>query len=83
MESIPAVIDLVRQGFGFAVLPRNAVTSTRWADEVQVRPIVAPVLMTSLSIATSTQRPTGPLMRRALEVIREVVRQEIQATENA
>jgi LysR family nitrogen assimilation transcriptional regulator len=83
IESIPAVIDLVRQGFGFAVLPRNAVTSTRWADEVQVRPIVAPVLMTSLSIATSTQRPTGPLMRKALAMIREVVRQEIQATESA
>jgi LysR family nitrogen assimilation transcriptional regulator len=83
IESIPSVIDLVRQGFGCAVLPLNAITSTRWADEVLVRPIVAPVLMTSLSIAVSTQRPTGPLMRKALEVIRDIVRQEIRPTETA
>ena len=28
IECIPAVIDLVRQGHGFAVLPLNAVKST-------------------------------------------------------
>jgi LysR family nitrogen assimilation transcriptional regulator len=83
IESIPAVIDLVRQGFGFAVLPLNAVTSTPWADEVVVRPIISPVLTTSLSMATSNQRPTGPLMRKALEVIRAIVRQEIRPLESA
>src|ERR1700726_2257658 len=53
IECIPAVIDLVRQGLGFAVLPLNAVKSTPWGDEVQVKPIVGPVLKTSLSIAMS------------------------------
>jgi len=83
IESIPAVIDLVRQGLGYAVLPMNAVQSTQWADDVLVKPIVAPVLKTSLSIATSAQRPTGPLMRKAIEVIREIVRQEIRPLEDA
>ncbi len=40
IECIPAVIDLVRQGHGFAVLPLNAVKSTPWGDEVLVKPIV-------------------------------------------
>jgi len=83
IESIPAVIDLVRQGFGFAVLPLNAVTSTPWVGEVLVRPIVSPVLTTSLSIVTSTQRPTGPLLRKALEVIRDIVRHEIRPAGDA
>jgi LysR family nitrogen assimilation transcriptional regulator len=83
IESIPSVIDLVRQGFGFAVLPRNSVTSTPWAGDVLVRPIIAPVLKTSLSIAVSAQRPTGPLMRKALDVIRDIVRQEIHPAEGA
>jgi LysR family transcriptional regulator, nitrogen assimilation regulatory protein len=82
IECIPAIIDLVRQGHGFGVLPLNAVKSTQWADEVQVKPILAPILKTSLSIATSAQRPKSPLMRKAIEVIRDIVRQEIRSAEN-
>src|SRR6202165_1886911 len=81
IECIPAVIDLVRQGHGFGVLPLNAVASTQWADEVQVKPILAPVLKTSLSIAISAQRPRGPLMRKAIDVIRDIVRQEIRSAQ--
>jgi LysR family nitrogen assimilation transcriptional regulator len=81
IECIPAVIDLVRLGFGFAVLPLNAVRSTPWGEEVQIKPIVAPVLKTSLSIAMSAQRPSSPLMRKAIEVIRDVVREEIHPAE--
>ena len=81
IECIPAVIDLVRQGHGFAVLPMNAVKSTQWADEVSVKPILSPVLKTSLSIATSTQRPQSPLVRKAIDVVREIVRQQIRSAE--
>jgi LysR family nitrogen assimilation transcriptional regulator len=81
IESIPAVIDLVRQGHGFGVLPLNAVKSTQWADEVIVKPIGSPILKISLSIATSAQRPRSPLVRKAIEVIRAIVRQEIHSSE--
>jgi LysR family transcriptional regulator, nitrogen assimilation regulatory protein len=77
IECIPAVIDLVRQGHGFGVLPMNAVKSTQWAGEVRALPIGNPPLTTSLSIATSAQRPRSPLMRKAIDVIRDIVRQEI------
>jgi hypothetical protein len=40
-------------------------------------PIGKPPLTTSLSIATSAQRPRSPLMRKAIDVIRDIVRQEI------
>jgi LysR family nitrogen assimilation transcriptional regulator len=81
IECIPAVIDLVRQGHGFGVLPLNAVKSTPWGEQVQVKPILAPILKTSLSIATSAQRPKSPLMRKAIDVIRDIVRQEIRSAE--
>jgi LysR family nitrogen assimilation transcriptional regulator len=83
IECIPAVIDLVRQGHGFGVLPLNAVRTTQWANEVLVRPIGSPVLKTSLSIATSAQRPRSPLMRKAIEVIRDIVRKEIHSSQIA
>ncbi len=81
IECIPAVIDLVRQGHGFAVLPFNAVNSTPWGNEVSVKPIVAPLLKTSLSLATSAHRPKSPLQRRAIDVIRDIVRREIRSPE--
>jgi len=82
IECIPAIIDLVRQGHGYAVLPLNAVKSTPWSDEVLVKPILAPILRTSLSIATSAQRPRSPLLRKAIDVVRDVVRQEIRSAED-
>ena len=81
IECIPAIIDLVRQAHGYAVLPMNAVKSTPWGDQVSVKPIIAPVLKTSLSIATSAQRPKSPLLRKSIDVVREVVRREIRPTE--
>jgi LysR family transcriptional regulator, nitrogen assimilation regulatory protein len=82
IECIPAIIDLVRQGHGYAVLPLNAVKSTPWSDQVLVKPILAPILRTSLTIATSAQRPRSPLLRKAIDVVRDVVRQEIRSTED-
>jgi LysR family nitrogen assimilation transcriptional regulator len=82
IECIPAIIDLVRQGHGYAVLPLNAVKSTPWSDEVLAKPILAPILKTSLSIATSAQRPRSPLLRKAIDVVRDVVRQEIRFAED-
>ncbi len=80
IECIPAVIDLVRQGHGYAVLPLNAVRASQWSTEVTVKSIGSPALTISLSIATSTQRPRSPLMRKAIEVIRDIVRQEINSS---
>jgi len=81
IECIPAIIDLVRQGHGFAVLPLNAVNSSEWAEEVLVKPIISPTLTTSLSIATSAQRPRSPLMRKAIDVVRDIVSHQIRSTE--
>ena len=83
IECIPAIIDLVRQGHGYAVLPWNAVQTTQWADAVRIVPIGDPVLTTPLSIATSTQRPQSPLMRKAVDVIRGIVRAEIRSSRPA
>jgi LysR family nitrogen assimilation transcriptional regulator len=80
---IPAVIDLVRQGHGFGVLPMNAVKASQWAAEVLAKPIGKPALKTSLSIATSSQRPKSSLMRKAVELIRDIVRREIRSSQPA
>jgi LysR family transcriptional regulator, nitrogen assimilation regulatory protein len=82
IECIPAIIDLVRQDLGYAVLPLNAVKSTQWSQQVLVKPILRPVLQTELSIATSAQRPKSPLLRKAVDIVREIVRREIHSTQD-
>lgn len=77
VECIPAIVDLVRQGHGFGVLSLNAVNSSPWVDHVLIKPILDPTLMFSLGIVTSTRRPKSPFMRKAVDLIRDVVHEEI------
>jgi len=79
IESIPAIIDLVRQGHGFAVLPINAVRSTPWSEEVLAKSILAPTLTISLSMVSSSLRPKSRFMRNAMNLVCDTVRKEIHS----
>ena len=83
IESIPAIIDLVRQGFGHAVLPINAVRSTPWSNEVLAKPILAPTLTISLSMVTTSLRPKSRFIRNAMKLVCDTVRNEIQSKQAA
>jgi LysR family nitrogen assimilation transcriptional regulator len=83
IESIPAIIDLVRQGLGFAVLPINAVRSTPWSEEVLAKPILAPTLTISLSMVTASLRPKSRFMRNAMNLVCDTVRKEIHSKQAA
>jgi LysR family nitrogen assimilation transcriptional regulator len=78
IESIPAILDLVRQGHGFGVLTRNAVRASQWGSQVSVRAIREPPLTVSLGLATSSQRPKSTLITKSIEVLRTVVQREIR-----
>jgi LysR family transcriptional regulator, nitrogen assimilation regulatory protein len=77
IESIAAIIELVAQGYGHAVLPMTAVHSSTWSESLVARPVVNPRLSTSLWIATAAQRPRGGILRKALPLIGDVVRREV------
>lgn len=83
IESIPAIIDLVRQGHGYAVLPINAVKSTPWSDTVSVKPILSPTLTISLSMVTSALRPKSRFMRNAMNLVGDTVRKQIHSKQGA
>jgi LysR family nitrogen assimilation transcriptional regulator len=78
IESIPAILDLVRQGHGFGVLTRNAVRASQWGSQVSVRAIREPPLTVSLGLATSSQRPKSTLITKSIEVLRTVVQREMR-----
>jgi LysR family nitrogen assimilation transcriptional regulator len=77
IESISAIIELVGQGYGHAVLPMAAVHSSTWSESLVARPVVSPKLSSSLWIATAAQRPRSAILRKAVQLIGDVVRREV------
>ncbi|HRP29209.1 MAG TPA: LysR substrate-binding domain-containing protein [Burkholderiaceae bacterium] len=73
IESVPAMLELVRHDALHAVLALNALKSSGAEDAFRARPIVEPGLKTTLWIATSAQRARGPLLERATALLRELL----------
>lgn len=71
IESVPAILDLVQRHPLHAVLSINAIAGSGQAERFRARPIVADrvPLAATLWIATSAQRPRGPLLEQALPLL--------------
>ena len=74
IDGVASVLDAVREGFGYTVLPMTSVRSYNADDAFSIRPIVRPKLMIQLSIVTSAQRPLTPLSRYVLELLPQTAR---------
>lgn len=73
VESVPAILDLVRQGHAHAVLALNAVRASGQESRFTARPIRRPKMSTTLWIATSAQRHRGPLIDQSIELVKELL----------
>ena len=73
IESVPAMLDLVRQGGCHAVLAEAAVRTCASPQDFQLRPIGPPALVATLWMATSAQRPRGPLIEQGTALVRELL----------
>lgn len=70
IDGVSAILDLVTDGAGAALLSRNAVASSVRPSTYQTRPVYDPPLRTRLSLATSSQRPATLTQQTTLELIR-------------
>ena len=77
IDGIPAILDLVARGHGYAVLSLNALRHDPLRVRLQPRPIVKPKLLTTLALATSSQRPLTPLAQRVVALVRDLVPREM------
>jgi LysR family nitrogen assimilation transcriptional regulator len=66
---VAAILDLVEDGAGSAVLSRNAVATSARPQAFSLRPITAPNLRSKLLTAMSSQRPATLTQTAALELI--------------
>jgi len=81
IESVPAILELVRRHPLHAVLSRNALWASGRESDFLARPIVLQArsrpLATTLWIATSAQRPQGPLLNQACTLLAALLRQAL------
>lgn len=73
IDSVPAILDLVQQGGAHALLTENAIRGSGQPEAFTLRPLKPPLVAT-LWLATSAQRPRGPLLERGAAIVQELLR---------
>ncbi|WP_291926723.1 LysR substrate-binding domain-containing protein, partial [Limnohabitans sp.] len=72
IDGVSAILDLVADGAGCAILSRNAVMRSVRPSAFTVRPVSAPALTIQLTTAVSSLRPTTLTQQATLALITEV-----------
>lgn len=73
VSGVPAILDLVAAGHGFAILTESALAAFGTPGTFALRPLVDPPLTSTLFIAVSAHKPTTPLGRRTLRLVQELL----------
>lgn len=74
IDGVPAILDLVADGAGHAVLTRQAVLTSAAPERFVVRPIVQPEIHSRLFLATASARIATLTQKVMLGLIRDTVR---------
>lgn len=78
IDGVSAILDLVADGAGSAILSRNAVTNSVRPSAFTMRSIVDPMLRTKVSLATSSLRPTSLTQQATLTLMRTTMEQIVK-----
>ncbi|MBL8310537.1 MAG: LysR family transcriptional regulator [Burkholderiales bacterium] len=77
IDGVPAILDLVIDGAGHALLSAQAVASTAHPGAYQLRQITHPPLLTRLSLATSSQRASTRTQQTATRILESLLRDSL------
>jgi LysR family transcriptional regulator, nitrogen assimilation regulatory protein len=72
IDGVPAMLDLVADGAGCAILSRNAVATSAHPQAFSLRPIGGPPLRSKLQLAMSSQRPATLTQKAMLQLMQEL-----------
>ena len=74
IDAVSAILELVAEGHGHAVLSPRALHGADVARRLASRSIVRPRIASTLSIVTSAQRPATPLQQATVALIEDAAR---------
>jgi LysR family nitrogen assimilation transcriptional regulator len=69
IDAVGAIVDLVTQGYGHAIVTQNALLIDADADKLTARRIISPRITSMLALATSAERPDTTLGRQTAALI--------------
>ena len=69
IDGVEAILDLVADGHGYAVLTLNAVRASGKPKAYLAHPLVKPRLRSQLALAVSGQRPSTPIQRATVSLL--------------
>jgi LysR family nitrogen assimilation transcriptional regulator len=73
VSSVQSILDLVRAGYGHAVLTRGALVASGQPEAFRLRLLVEPSLTSTLCLAVSAHKPATPLAKQVFRLLRELV----------
>jgi LysR family nitrogen assimilation transcriptional regulator len=73
IDAVPAILELVAEGHGNAVLSPRALVNVDAARNLHARAIVQPRLLSKLALVTSAQRPSTPIQQRTVELMERLI----------
>lgn len=77
IDAVSAILELVADGAGSAVLTRNAVANSARPEAFELRHVGSPRLRIRLLMAVSSQRPTTLTQQATLNLIRELTQRTL------
>lgn len=72
VDGVSAILDLVADGAGAAILSRHAVATSPQPQAFTMRPVGVPALRSKLAVAMSSQRPATLTQQAMLRLIQEL-----------
>ena len=79
IDGVSAILDLVADGAGVAILPRNAVMRSVRPSAYATRPVSEPPLRIGLATAVSAIRPGTLTQQSTLELLHQTAQQWLTA----
>ena len=73
VDGLNAILNLVQEGLGHAVLPAYTLSSFDDVQPFVVRQIHSPQIQSQLALVWSARRPTTQTQKKALEVLQELI----------
>jgi len=80
IDAVGAILELVAEGQGYAILPPRAVQAAGAGAKLAVRRIVQPALRSALAIAVPAHRPATPLHKACVTLVTELAQAALQAS---
>jgi LysR family transcriptional regulator, nitrogen assimilation regulatory protein len=73
VSSVPAILDLVLAGHGYAVMSEHAAAAWGHAKELEVRPLTRPSLRSTLCVCVASHRKPSILIKRSMRLLPELI----------